>query len=115
MSGETVDVDALLARMDALERRNQALEERIEALEADGAAGGESAGRYGDRRDHAVLDSLEHGQRVSTASLRAAYRTHTDITSASTLKGRIKGLVASDDFEFVRPGAWRYMGGEDGD
>jgi len=124
-------IDTLTDQLDALEARVADLEARLDddataaataddALAADGEGDTADAdaddGRFGDHRDHAVLDAIDDGTVVGLRTLRSLYHTHTDVQSGDTVKNRIKRLTTDGPFERAGTQAWRYTpAGGDGD
>lgn len=73
----------------------------------------ESYPMYIDRRDAPVVDQLETGETYRTPYIRRLYRTHTDITREDTADQRMRNLVDSPCFEFIRSGSFRFTGWSD--
>lgn len=101
------------AYVDALHRKIEALEERVETLES-GGEGSSSSSRWGDRRDQAVIATLEIGETYSSPELRDRYRAETDIRNKKTLKQRVREIKRSGLLEPVGYGEYRFMGDDDG-
>lgn len=99
------EFERLLQRVDELEARLE--DER----EADDSSGGGSV--LVDRRDAAVMDCLGHGTTINVNQLEALYRSKTDVRNSSTIKNRIRSLTERDEFEYLQPGTWRFVGGRD--
>lgn len=69
---------------------------------------------YIDRRDEPVVEQLEPDEVYGVTHITSLYRTRTDITREQTAKDRMKNLVQSPAFEFVRTGRFRYLGVDGG-
>lgn len=110
MSADSVDEQAFKALLQRVEE----LEEKVDELESGSNSKSKSRNVSGaGPRDQAVLDQLDVGEVVTVGNLRQLYQMHTDIRTKSTLKNRVRTITNRPEFEFVSPGKWRYIGGDD--
>jgi uncharacterized protein Yka (UPF0111/DUF47 family) len=112
MSSQEIDpelVTTLLKRVNELEERVDDLEQTVSKPKNQST--GSRSGTDG--RDQAVLDQLEDGDVVNVRKLKQLYRTNTDIRAKRTLKNRVKSVTNRPEFEYLAPGKWQYVGGDD--
>lgn len=112
MNDNTDEIAELRVEIDELKARISALEAERENSGDENKSGTE-AGRWGDHRDHAVLDTLRPGQSYGSSDLERRYRRETDITSPGTLRGRVKSLTTSELFDQRGFGQWQFRGEND--
>ena len=99
------------AYVEALHKKIEALEERVDDLES-GGEGSPSSSGWGDRRDQAVIATLEMGETYSSPELHDRYRAETDIRNKKTLKQRVREIKRSGLLEPVGYGAYEFRGEE---